>query len=83
MTKRQAQNANSEQLTLLAVMLITSKGVAGVAGAALVVLAATLSAHGGVPLTAIAIIVGVHRLLSEGLTFVNVVGNVVAAEQRV
>jgi aerobic C4-dicarboxylate transport protein len=68
----------AQQLTLLAVLLLTSKGSAGVAGAAFVVLAATIAASGTVPLAAIALILGVHRLLAEALTFVNVVGNCVA-----
>jgi aerobic C4-dicarboxylate transport protein len=50
-----------------------------VAGAALVVLAATLSSVGTIPVASIALILGVHRLLAEALTFVNLVGNCVAA----
>jgi aerobic C4-dicarboxylate transport protein len=68
----------THQLILLAVLLLTSKGAAGVAGAAFVVLAATVAATGAVPLTSIAMILGIHRLLAEALTFVNVVGNCVA-----
>ena len=67
-----------QQLGLLAVLLLTSKGAAGVAGAAFVVLAATLSSAGAVPVASIALILGIHRLLAEALTFVNVVGNCVA-----
>ena len=67
------------QLGLLAVLLLTSKGAAGVAGAAYVVLAATLASTGAVPMASIALILGIHRLLAEALTFVNVVGNAVAA----
>jgi aerobic C4-dicarboxylate transport protein len=67
-----------QQLGLIAVLLLTSKGAAGVAGAAFVVLAATLGATGAIPLASIALILGVHRLLAEALTFVNVVGNCVA-----
>jgi aerobic C4-dicarboxylate transport protein len=66
------------QITLLLVLLLTSKGAAGVAGAAFVVLAATLGSTGVIPIAAIALILGVHRLLAEALTFVNVVGNSVA-----
>jgi aerobic C4-dicarboxylate transport protein len=68
----------TQVLGLMAVMLLTSKGAAGVAGAALVVLAATLSSSNAIPIASIAIILGVHRLLAEGLTFVNLVGNCVA-----
>jgi aerobic C4-dicarboxylate transport protein len=67
-----------QQLGLLAVLLLTSKGAAGVAGAAFVVLAATLGSTGAVPVASIALILGVHRLLAEALTFVNVVGNTLA-----
>ena len=66
------------QLGLVAVLLLTSKGAAGVAGAAFVVLAATLAATGTIPIAAIALILGIHRILAEALTFVNVVGNCVA-----
>ncbi|HUO93708.1 MAG TPA: cation:dicarboxylase symporter family transporter [Rhizomicrobium sp.] len=67
-----------QQLFLIVVLLLTSKGAAGVAGAALVALAATLNATEIVPAAGIALVLGVHRLLSEGLTFVNAVGNMVA-----
>jgi aerobic C4-dicarboxylate transport protein len=67
-----------EQLGLLAVLLLTSKGVAGVAGAAFIVLAATLSTTGTIPLASIALVLGIHRIMAEALTFVNVVGNCVA-----
>jgi aerobic C4-dicarboxylate transport protein len=60
------------------VLLLTSKGAAGVAGAAFVVLAATLSTVGSVPVASVAMILGVHRLLSEGMTPTNLIGNAVA-----
>lgn len=66
------------ELGLIAVLLITSKGAAGVAGAAFVVLAATLSTTGTIPVASIALILGIHRILAEGLTFVNLVGNALA-----
>jgi aerobic C4-dicarboxylate transport protein len=66
------------QLTILAVLLLTSKGAAGVAGAAFVVLAATLGAVGSIPVASIALVLGIHRLLAEALTFVNLVGNCLA-----
>jgi aerobic C4-dicarboxylate transport protein len=62
------------QLALLAVMLLTSKGAAGVAGAALVALAATLGSAGSVPVASVALVLGIHRLMAEALTFVNVIG---------
>jgi aerobic C4-dicarboxylate transport protein len=68
----------SQQLALVAVMLLTSKGAAGVAGAAFVVLAATLSSAGSVPVAAVALVLGIHRPMAEALTFVNVIGDCVA-----
>ena len=68
-----------EQLaTLLAVLLLTSKGAAGIAGAAFVVLAATLSTMQTIPVASIALVLGIHRFMSMALTFTNVVGNGVA-----
>ena len=67
-----------QQLLLLGVLLLTSKGAAGVAGAAFVVLAATLSTVGTIPVTSVALILGVHRLLAEGLVPTNLIGNAVA-----
>lgn len=68
----------AQQLGLLAVLLLTSKGSAGVAGAAFVVLAATLSAVGHIPVASVAIVLGIHRLMSEGMTPTNLIGNAVA-----
>ena len=67
-----------QQISLLAVMLLTSKGAAGVAGAAFIVLAATLASTGAAPVGAIALVLGVHRILAEALTFVNLIGNALA-----
>ena len=67
-----------QQLGLLAVLLHASKGAAGVAGAAFVVLAATLASVGTIPVESVALILGVHRLMSEGLTPTNLIGNGVA-----
>jgi len=68
----------THQLIVLAILLLASKGAAGVAGAAFVVLAATLGALGTVPVASIALVLGIHRLMAEALTFVNLVGNSVA-----
>jgi aerobic C4-dicarboxylate transport protein len=68
----------AQQLGLIAVLLISSKGAAGVAGAAFIVLAGTLAAVGTIPVVSIALILGVHRLLAEALTFVNLIGNALA-----
>ena len=67
-----------QQLTLLAVLLLTSKGAAGVTGSGFVVLAATLSAVGTVPVAALALILGVDRFMSEARALTNMVGNGVA-----
>ena len=67
-----------QELALIAVLLLTSKGAAGVAGAAFVVLAATLGSLGTIPVASIALVLGIHRILAEGLTFVNVIGNCIA-----
>jgi aerobic C4-dicarboxylate transport protein len=67
-----------EQISLLLLLLLTSKGAAGIAGAAFVVLAATLSAHQTIPVASVALILGIHRLMSQGLTPTNFIGNAVA-----
>jgi aerobic C4-dicarboxylate transport protein len=69
----------TQQLTLLAVLLLTSKGAAGVTGSGFVVLAATLSAVGNVPVAALALILGIDRFMSEARAITNVIGNGVAA----
>src|SRR5438132_8884763 len=67
-----------QQLALLAIMLFTSKGGAGVAGSAIVVLATTLSSTGTIPVASVGLILGVHRLLSSAFVPVNVLGNTLA-----
>jgi aerobic C4-dicarboxylate transport protein len=67
-----------QQLGLLAVLLLSSKGAAGVTGAAFVVLAATIASTGTIPVASVALVLGIHRLMSEGLTPTNVIGNAVA-----
>ncbi len=67
-----------QQITLLVILLVTSKGAAGVAGAAFVVLAATLAATGTIPVASVALVLGIHRLMSQALTPTNLVGNAVA-----
>ena len=67
-----------DQLTLLAVLLVTSKGAAGVTGSGFIVLAATLSAVGTLPVTALALILGIDRFMSEARALTNLVGNGVA-----
>jgi aerobic C4-dicarboxylate transport protein len=67
-----------QQLTLLAVLLLTSKGAAGVTGSGFIVLAATLSAVGAVPVAGLALILGIDRFMSEARALTNLVGNGVA-----
>ncbi len=67
-----------QQLTLLAVLLLTSKGAAGITGSGFIVLAATLSAVGGVPVAGLALILGIDRFMSEARALTNLIGNGVA-----
>jgi aerobic C4-dicarboxylate transport protein len=67
-----------QQVGLLATMLFTSKGGAGVAGSAIVILATTLSATAVIPVASIGLILGVHSLLSSAFVPVNVLGNSLA-----
>ena len=67
-----------QQLGLLGVMLLTSKGAAGVAGGGFIALAATLSTVGTIPPAAIMLIFGIDKFMSECRALVNFVGNAVA-----
>ena len=66
------------QVTLLLVMMLTSKGGAGVTGSALPVLALTLAATKLIPVEAMALVIGIHRILSAAFVFVNIASNCVA-----
>lgn len=66
-----------EQITLMLVLMITSKGIAGVPGVSFVVLLATLGTV-GIPVEGLAFIAGIDRILDMGRTVVNVVGNTLA-----
>jgi DAACS family dicarboxylate/amino acid:cation (Na+ or H+) symporter/aerobic C4-dicarboxylate transport protein len=68
----------SEQLVLLGVLLFTSKGSAGVAGAGFVALAATLASMHKIPVTGLVLLLGVDRFLNEARALTNLVGNGVA-----
>src|ERR671915_878128 len=76
--------AIGEQLALAALMVLTSKGAAGITGAGLVTLTASLQAFGGTFFTAesiavgIALVVGIDRIMSEGRALTNAIGNGVA-----
>ncbi len=67
-----------QQIGLLGILLLTSKGAAGVTGSGFVVLAATLGAVGHVPVAGLAIILGIDRFMSEARAITNVIGNGVA-----
>jgi aerobic C4-dicarboxylate transport protein len=78
-----AQATNTEmtftqEITLLLVLLLTSKGAAGVTGSGFIVLAATLSAVGHVPVAGLALILGIDRFMSEARALTNLIGNGVA-----
>lgn len=67
-----------QQISLLLVLLLTSKGAAGVTGSGFITLAATLPVVGHIPVAAIAVILGVDRFMSEGRALTNIIGNAVA-----
>jgi aerobic C4-dicarboxylate transport protein len=78
-----AQATNTEltlwqQLGIIGVLLLTSKGAAGVTGSGFIVLAATLASVGTIPVASIALILGVDRFMSEARALTNLVGNSVA-----
>lgn len=65
------------QIGLLAVMLLTSKGAAGITGSGFIVLAATLDKTGNIPPAALALVYGIDRFMSEIRTLTNFIGNTV------
>lgn len=67
-----------EQLALLGVLLLTSKGAAGVTGSGFVTLAATLSSVGTIPVSGLSLLLGIDRFMSEARALTNLVGNAVA-----
>ena len=67
-----------QQLTILGVLLLTSKGAAGVTGSGFITLAATLGAISDIPIAGLALLIGVDRFMSEIRTLTNVCGNAVA-----
>lgn len=68
----------SQQLSLLGIMLLTSKGAAGVVGSAFIVLAATVSATGILPIEGLALLLGIDRFMSSVRAVINLIGNGVA-----
>ncbi len=67
-----------EELKILAILMLTSKGAAGVTGSGFITLAATLSSVGTIPVAGIALILGVDRFMSEMRSITNLIGNGVA-----
>jgi aerobic C4-dicarboxylate transport protein len=67
-----------QQLSLLAILLITSKGAAAVTGSGFITLAATLSAFPSIPVAGLALLLGVDRFMSEARAITNLIGNAVA-----
>ena len=68
----------AQQLGIIAVLMITSKGAAGVTGSGFIVLASTLAAMKVVPIEGIALLLGVDRFMSEARAITNLIGNGVA-----
>jgi aerobic C4-dicarboxylate transport protein len=68
----------SQQLSLLGILLLTSKGAAAVTGSGFITLAATLSAFPDIPLAGLALLLGVDRFMSEARAITNLIGNAVA-----
>lgn len=68
----------SQQITLLLVLLLTSKGAAGVTGAGFITLAATLPVVEHIPVASVALILGIDRFMSEARALTNIIGNAVA-----
>ena len=71
-----AQATNTEltlwqQLGIIGILLLTSKGAAGVTGSGFIVLAATLASVGNIPVASIALILGIDRFMSEARAFTN------------
>jgi aerobic C4-dicarboxylate transport protein len=67
-----------QQLTIIGVLLLTSKGAAGVTGSGFLVLASTLTAIKTIPVEGLALLIGVDRFMSEGRALINFIGNAVA-----
>nr|WP_230981032.1 dicarboxylate/amino acid:cation symporter [Gemmatimonas groenlandica] len=68
----------SQQITLLGILMLTSKGAAGVTGSGFIVLASTLAATRTVPVEGVALLLGVDRFMSEARAITNLIGNGVA-----
>jgi aerobic C4-dicarboxylate transport protein len=67
-----------QELTIIGILLLTSKGAAGVSGSGFIVLASTLTALKVIPLEGLALLIGVDRFMSEGRAIINFIGNTIA-----
>jgi aerobic C4-dicarboxylate transport protein len=67
-----------QELVIMGILLLTSKGAAGVAGSGFIVLASTLTALKVIPLEGLALLIGVDRFMSEGRAIINFIGNTIA-----
>src|SRR5205085_3225340 len=67
-----------QQVSLLGILLLTSKGAAAVTGSGFITLAATLSAFPNIPVAGLALLLGVDRFMSEARAITNLIGNAVA-----
>ena len=67
-----------QELAIIGILLITSKGAAGVTGSGFIVLASTLTAMKVIPLEGLALLIGVDRFMSEGRALINFIGNAIA-----
>ncbi len=72
------QLSPGDEVRLLLVLLLTSKGAAGVTGSGFVTLAATLASTGSVPVVGITLLIGIDRFMSEARALTNIIGNAVA-----
>jgi aerobic C4-dicarboxylate transport protein len=70
---------SSQLLTIIGILMVTSKGAAGVTGSGFVVLASTLTAINVIPVEGLALLLGVDRFMSEARSITNFIGNGVAA----
>lgn len=68
----------TQQLTIIGILLITSKGAAGVTGSGFIVLTSTLTILKVIPVEGLALLIGVDRFMSEGRALTNIIGNTVA-----
>ncbi len=68
----------TQQLTIIGVLLVTSKGAAGVTGSGFIVLTSTLTILKVIPLEGLALLIGVDRFMSEGRALTNMIGNTIA-----